>query len=218
MPRCTYCESVEMVTTHGFRKARRPSMTACSSMRLLVVRSSQPYISPVRPPKRSTHAHPPGPGFPIHDPSMDSLTCFRAVTAADSSCTLVLTASKICERQEAATSMGNTPNNSNAGLSANQHRRNRRLGFASVARTRVSVLTNPQPASHFLATSLPLYRSKIILAKIDGRCRAGLARSLPLRPRRFGAVAGAAVAPTVYTVASSSARRRPSFSYSSKVA
>ena len=41
----------------------------------------------------------------MHAPSVESLTCFWGATDADSSCTLVFAASKICLRQEAAIPM-----------------------------------------------------------------------------------------------------------------
>src|SRR5437879_12509789 len=69
-------------------------------------------------------------------------------------------------------------------------RRVEQRGFIHFAPSAVvSVLTNPPPASHFLATSLPLYRSKIILAKIDGlrggrlrpcKCQWGRGRRCPI--------------------------------------
>lgn len=46
------------------------------SIRLLVVPASLPDSSLSAEPHRSTHAQPPGPGFPRHDPSVNSITCF----------------------------------------------------------------------------------------------------------------------------------------------
>src|SRR5712671_4911461 len=45
-------------------------MAAISSMRLLVVSSSLPASSFSTPRKRSTAPHPPGPGLPLHAPSV----------------------------------------------------------------------------------------------------------------------------------------------------
>src|SRR6266478_6483255 len=45
-------------------------MAAISSMRLLVVSSSPPASSFSTPRKRSTAPHPPGPGLPLHAPSV----------------------------------------------------------------------------------------------------------------------------------------------------
>src|SRR5712671_5772678 len=45
-------------------------MAAISSMRLLVVAASPPEISFSTPRKRSTAPHPPGPGLPLHAPSV----------------------------------------------------------------------------------------------------------------------------------------------------
>ena len=64
------------LTAHGSFSAERPAITACSSIRLLVVCASVPEISFLAEPHRSRHAQPPGPGFPRHDPSVNRITCF----------------------------------------------------------------------------------------------------------------------------------------------
>src|SRR5216684_1746212 len=53
-------------------------MAAISSMRLLVVSVSPPAISFSTPRKRSTAPHPPGPGLPLHAPSVKISTPGRA--------------------------------------------------------------------------------------------------------------------------------------------
>src|SRR5215469_4470857 len=90
MPRCTYWESVRRMTAHGSRRACNPWITARSSMRLLVVFFSHPKISPVCFPKRSTQAQPPGPGLPMHAPSVETLTCFLGFTL------LILAEASLC--------------------------------------------------------------------------------------------------------------------------
>src|SRR5579863_3665688 len=57
-------------------RARSPSTAACSSIRLFVVCGSEPYISRFVSPNRRMQAQPPGPGFPIHDPSVIICTFF----------------------------------------------------------------------------------------------------------------------------------------------
>src|SRR5450759_1472890 len=64
--------------------ARSPSTAACNSIRLFVVSGSEPYISRCVSPKRRMHAQPPGPGLPIHDPSVMSWTFF--MSRSDGSC------------------------------------------------------------------------------------------------------------------------------------
>src|SRR5215831_11814192 len=51
-------------TAQGFFNARNPSITARSSILLLVVSRTAPLFSRARSLSRRTNAHPPGPGFP----------------------------------------------------------------------------------------------------------------------------------------------------------
>src|SRR5438874_6262687 len=83
MPLLRYCESVLRVTSHGSLRARRPSIAALSSMRLLVVLGSLPYISLTNPSKRRIHAQPPGPGLPTHAPSVVMTTLWAIVWASE---------------------------------------------------------------------------------------------------------------------------------------
>ena len=66
----TYLESEYSSTSHGSFKRRRASMTAVSSMRLLVVCASPPESSRSCAPYLSTAPQPPGPGLPLHAPSV----------------------------------------------------------------------------------------------------------------------------------------------------
>ena len=70
MPFITYCESVCRITSHGCLSAPRASITAVSSMRLLVVERSPPKSSRSWPPHSSSAPQPPGPGLPLHAPSV----------------------------------------------------------------------------------------------------------------------------------------------------
>src|ERR1700691_3425652 len=64
-------------------RARSPSTAACNSIRLFVVCGSEPYSSRSFPPNRRMHAQPPGPGLPIHDPSVMSWTFFISPSGGD---------------------------------------------------------------------------------------------------------------------------------------
>src|SRR5450830_2108742 len=83
MPFMTYCESMLRVTVHGRLRARRPSMTAVSSMRLLVVSSSPPKSSRSWVPDRIQTPQPPTPGLPLQAPSVHISTTVAAVASAD---------------------------------------------------------------------------------------------------------------------------------------
>src|SRR5436853_631255 len=76
MPCCKYRESVMTVTLHVSVRTWRPLIAARSSMRLLVVLASPPCSTRSRCPYLRMHAHPPGPGFPRHDPSVKIVTPF----------------------------------------------------------------------------------------------------------------------------------------------
>src|SRR4029079_7692008 len=69
-PFITYVESTCRTTSHGLVSARRPSMTAVSSMRLLVVRGSPPHSSRSCAPYRIQAPQPPTPGLPLQAPSV----------------------------------------------------------------------------------------------------------------------------------------------------
>jgi hypothetical protein len=68
------CESVTIATRLPAGSARRPSMAAVYSMRLLVVAGSPPERSIGSPPPGGTTiaAQPPGPGLPLHAPSVQT--------------------------------------------------------------------------------------------------------------------------------------------------
>ena len=70
MPFCTYCESVCSRTRQGRLRVSSARMTAVNSIRLLVVPASPPCNSFMWGPQRSTAPQPPGPGFPLHAPSV----------------------------------------------------------------------------------------------------------------------------------------------------
>ena len=70
MPLSTYVLSVHSSTVAGRRSVSSASMAAISSIRLFVVCASPPCSSFVTPFQRSTTPHPPGPGFPLHAPSV----------------------------------------------------------------------------------------------------------------------------------------------------
>ena len=70
MPLRTYSLSRYSVTSHGRLSTDRPSITASNSMRLLVVPSSPPNISFSSVPDFSQTPQPPGPGLPLHAPSV----------------------------------------------------------------------------------------------------------------------------------------------------
>ena len=71
MPMRTYWLSVKSSTTLGAFSAVRASMTAVSSIRLLVVDGVPPNSSLRCGPLLSTTPHPPGPsGFRLHEPSV----------------------------------------------------------------------------------------------------------------------------------------------------
>jgi len=72
----TYWLSLKSSTSQGPFKASKPRMTAVTSMRLLVVLCSPPLTSfelPVAGCLR-IKPQPPGPGLPMHEPSVNSLT------------------------------------------------------------------------------------------------------------------------------------------------
>jgi len=66
----TYSLSSQSVTSHGRFKAESASITAISSMRLLVVLGSPPNSSFSTAPERSSTPQPPGPGLPLQAPSV----------------------------------------------------------------------------------------------------------------------------------------------------
>ncbi|MCY1210909.1 hypothetical protein D3C87_829510 [compost metagenome] len=70
MPMRTYWLSRYSSTLQGRLSAARPSITAVSSMRLLVVLSSPPNSSFSVGPDLSHAPQPPGPGLPLHAPSV----------------------------------------------------------------------------------------------------------------------------------------------------
>src|ERR1039458_10059647 len=76
MPFLTYSESVTTSTAQASVSARKPSMAARSSMRLLVVCGSDPHISFVRCLWSRMHAQPPAPGLPRQEPSVMICTFF----------------------------------------------------------------------------------------------------------------------------------------------
>gem|GEM_PF-14014 len=82
-PVSTYFESEYRSTRLGLFSVESPSMTADSSMRLLVVAASPPEHSFSDPltPWRRMYAHPPGPGFPEQAPSVYNWTWGRWDTA-----------------------------------------------------------------------------------------------------------------------------------------
>lgn len=67
-----YSESVTTSTSHGPSNAAKPSIAAVHSMRLFVVRGSRPINSRSNPSERTMQAQPPGPGLPMHEPSVVS--------------------------------------------------------------------------------------------------------------------------------------------------
>ena len=70
IPSSTYRLSVYSVTVAGRFSASSAEITAVSSMRLFVVSGSLPCSSRTALPYRSTAPQPPGPGFPLHAPSV----------------------------------------------------------------------------------------------------------------------------------------------------
>ena len=71
IPFRTYVESVYMSTTDGRVRLSNAAIGAISSIRLFVVTvGSAPYNSRSCDPYLSTAPHPPGPGFPLHAPSV----------------------------------------------------------------------------------------------------------------------------------------------------
>src|SRR5690348_9927393 len=64
------------VTLHVSVRTWRPLIAARSSMRLLVVLVSPPCSTRSRCPYLRMHAQPPGPGLPMHDPSVKIVTPF----------------------------------------------------------------------------------------------------------------------------------------------
>ena len=70
IPFCTYWESVCSTTRLGRFRAASASITAVSSMRLLVVASSPPKSSRSLPSQVRSAPQPPGPGLPLHAPSV----------------------------------------------------------------------------------------------------------------------------------------------------
>src|SRR5688572_25485523 len=76
MPFCTYCESVNRRTRLGRVSAASASITAVSSMRLLVVCGSPPKSSRSAPSDSRTAPQPPGPGLPLQAPSAWMMTVF----------------------------------------------------------------------------------------------------------------------------------------------
>ncbi len=77
IPFRTYVESVYMATTDGRVRLSNATMGAINSMRLLVVTpGSAPYSSFSCLPYLSTAPQPPGPGFPLHAPSVYISTVF----------------------------------------------------------------------------------------------------------------------------------------------
>jgi hypothetical protein len=77
--------SVWRLTRHGFLSAFSASIAAISSMRLLVVRASPPDSSRSLPPERRIAPQPPGPGLPLHAPSVKISTSAAARHQATSS-------------------------------------------------------------------------------------------------------------------------------------
>src|SRR5258708_2004921 len=78
IPCCKYLESVITVTLQLSVRTNSPLIAASSSIRLFVVRIATPRRMRSCFPYRRMHAHPPGPGFPKHDPSVKSVTSFTA--------------------------------------------------------------------------------------------------------------------------------------------
>src|SRR5208283_633971 len=76
MPFFTYSESVTTSTSHGSMSARKPSMAARSSIRLLVVCGSDPDNSLVWRLWIRMQAQPPAPVFPRQEPSVMICTFF----------------------------------------------------------------------------------------------------------------------------------------------
>jgi mannose-6-phosphate isomerase-like protein (cupin superfamily) len=70
IPSSRYLLSVYKVTVVGRCSASSAWMAAISSIRLFVVCASPPYSSFSRPAPWSTTPHPPGPGLPLHAPSV----------------------------------------------------------------------------------------------------------------------------------------------------
>src|SRR5471032_2569460 len=70
IPFCTYWLSVCSTTVHGRLSALSASITACNSMRLLVVFSAPPKISFSAPSATINAPQPPMPGLPLHAPSV----------------------------------------------------------------------------------------------------------------------------------------------------
>src|SRR5471032_959920 len=70
MPFCTYWLSVCSVTMHGRLSALSASITACNSMRLLVLSLVPPQISFSAPSATRNAPQPPRPGLPLHAPSV----------------------------------------------------------------------------------------------------------------------------------------------------
>ena len=80
MPFCTYCESVCRITRLGRFRTESASITAVSSMRLLVVDRSPPKSSRSLPSKVSSAPQPPGPGLPLQAPSVKISTALPAAS------------------------------------------------------------------------------------------------------------------------------------------
>src|ERR1035441_5986236 len=86
IPCRTYSASVVISTSHGSLNARSPWIAAINSIRLLVVRASYPKSSFLIAPNRRMQAHPPGPGFPRHDPSVIRKAFFIAFDTHHDKC------------------------------------------------------------------------------------------------------------------------------------
>ena len=76
MPFWTYCESVYRRTWLGRVSAESASITAVSSMRLLVVEDSPPKSSRSLPSHSRMAPQPPGPGLPLQAPSAWMVSVF----------------------------------------------------------------------------------------------------------------------------------------------
>jgi len=76
MPFTTYSESLTSVTEQGSLSASSALIAAISSMRLLVVRRKPPDSSRRCSPYCRMAPYPPGPGLPVHAPSVNTTTRF----------------------------------------------------------------------------------------------------------------------------------------------
>ena len=103
MPWLTYLLSVTTRTEHGRLSALSPSMTAFSSMRLLVVWGSPPdnFFSWPVDVWRSIVPQPPGPGFPLHAPSVKMMISGSAICRSSDRISIeIITTSNPCPNAE----------------------------------------------------------------------------------------------------------------------